>query len=305
MKEEIAQFADHLMEAKRLSPHTLDGYRRDLEDLARTLAGQGIAQPEQVRPYHLSSYVQQLRRMNRSPATISRRIVSIRAWFRYLQVHEGLAINPALQLEAPKLERTTPRALTIAGVERLLEAPDTRTPAGVRDRTMLEVLYATGMRVSELVSLDRTDVRTQLGIIACRGTGGKERMIPIGTLCCDWMVKYTEEARPALTADKPDTDALFVNQHGNRMTRQGFWKLIKKHAVAAGADADVTPHTLRHSFAVHLLEGGADLRAVQEMMGHADLSATLVYRTAAKSRLKDVYEQAHPRSRRKAPDEDR
>ncbi|MCC3373447.1 site-specific tyrosine recombinase [Cohnella sp. REN36] len=305
MNEAIGRFIAHLGEAKRLSPHTLDGYRRDLADLANWLADQGVAQPDGVRPYHLSAYAQQLRKLGRSPATISRRIVSIRAWFQYLQAAGEAGANPALTLEAPRLERQPPQAMPLADVERLLEAPDTGTPAGVRDRAMLELLYATGMRVSELVSLDRTDVRTALGIVACRGAAGKERLIPIGSLCGEWMIKYEEEARPALLADKPDPDALFVNHLGRRMTRQGCWKLLKKHAQAAGIAAEVTPHTLRHSFAVHLLEGGADPRSVQEMMGHADLSATMVYQPMAKPRLKDVYAQAHPRSRRPSPTGDR
>jgi integrase/recombinase XerD len=297
MKELLPGFLRYLREERGLAANSLDGYRRDLEDAFTELARLGIAEPQQVLPLHLTAYLRKLRSLSRSNATVLRRRSSIRAFFRYLQENRLLANDPSTRLEAPKPDRKPPRTLAVADIRRLLEAPRTDNPSGIRDRTILEVLYASGLRVSELLALDVEHIRPELGLIVCVGTGGKERMVPISSFCARWVIQYVQEARPCLAReDKPDS-ALFLSHLGTRMTRQGCWKIIKQLAREAGVDEAMTPYTLRHSFAVHLLAGGADLRSVQEMLGHAAAASTQVYQPAAKQRLKEVYEKAHPRAR--------
>jgi integrase/recombinase XerD len=195
------------------------------------------------------------------------------------------------------MERTLPKVLSLEEVEALLEAPKTNTPIGVRDKAMLELLYATGMRVSELVNLNLSDVHLTMGFVRCYGKGKKERIVPVGSMALNALKVYLETARPKLINPKKRTnDALFLNHHGERLTRQGFWKILKKLAKEANIEKELTPHTLRHSFATHLLENGADLRAVQELLGHADISTTQIYTHVTKTRLKDVYKQYHPRA---------
>jgi len=294
MQNEIEAFIEDL-QGRGLAANTLDGYGRDLRDLAGALKAQGIADIREVRPYHLAGYLQKLRGQARSNATLSRRVVSIRAFFHYLQLTKRIGENPALSLEAPKTERKVPRVLPVYEVEKLLEAPRTDHPGGIRDRAMLELLYACGLRVSELLALNVEHIRLDFGFIVCVGPGGRERMVPIGPVCAEWMAKYLTEARPQLVREGSAETALFLNRLGGRMTRQGCWKLIKKMAREAGIQSEFTPHTLRHSFAAHLLAGGADLRAVQEMMGHADPATTQLYQPAARIRIKEEYERAHPR----------
>lgn len=297
MKQDIANFMENLKAAGQLAANSLDGYRRDLEDVVRTFEERhGIVRAADVKPHHLSAYLHELREQGRSNATLSRRIVSIKAFFQYAHELEITPSNPSTRLTPPKAERKPPKALSLSDVERLLEAPELADDAGIRDRTMLETLYATGMRVTELTGLDVSDVRTDLRLLVCRGSGGRERMIPISSMCRDWMIKYLQEARPRMVRENGSEHALFVSHLGSRMTRQGFWKLIKKYAAAAGVSTEVTPHTLRHSFAYHLVDNGADLRAVQEILGHADLTATQVYQPSVKAKLRDVYDSFHPRS---------
>ncbi|SFB19308.1 integrase/recombinase XerD [Cohnella sp. OV330] len=298
MNQDIHPFLSHLKATRHLAANSLDGYRRDLEDLSRELqAHHDIVLTADIKPHHLSAYIHRLKEQGRTNATISRRIVSFKAFFQFALETGLTAANPSLRLAAPKAERKSPRALSLSDVERLLEAPDLSDEAGIRDRAMLETLYATGMRVTELTNLNVEDVRTDLRLLACRGTGGRERMIPISSMCRDWMIKYMQEARPRLLRDGAVEHALFVSHLGSRMTRQGFWKLIKKHAASAGVSTEVTPHTLRHSFAYHLVDNGADLRSVQEMLGHTDLTATQVYQPSSKAKLRDVYDSFHPRNR--------
>lgn len=298
MEQLVATYIEDLRSRKRLAPNTLDGYLRDLTDLIRYLTETGIAEPGEVRAYHLSAYMAKLRGMARSNATVQRRAVSIRSFFRYLAEQGLAAASLALTIEAPRNERRPPRVLSEEDAVKLLESASADTPAGIRDRTMLETLYASGLRVSELLALDVGHVRTELGLLVCTGPGGKERMVPIGSVCAEWMLKYVKEARPSLLKDGKPQTALFLNHLGGRMTRQGFWKRLKQIASEAGVDAELTPHTLRNSFAAHLLARGADLHSVQEMMGHAAPASTQFYQPAAKVRLKEVYERAHPRSRR-------
>lgn len=296
MRSDLDAFIEYLQAGKGLAANTLDGYHRDLNDFIGSLEALGAADVRDIRSYHLSGYLQSLRGQARSNATLSRRIVSIRAFFQYLLLQKKIAENPALSLEAPKPERKAPQVLSEQQVEKLLDAPRTDHPAGVRDRAMLEVLYACGLRVSELLALNVEHVKTELGFLICTGPGGKERMVPIGSVCAEWVSRYMREARPRLLSENSTERALFVNRLGSRMTRQGCWKTIKKLAAEASIPVELTPHTLRHSFAAHLLAGGADLRAVQEMMGHADPATTQFYRPPAKIRIKEEYDRAHPRA---------
>jgi len=228
----------------------------------------------------------------RSPATVSRCIASIKAFYSRFTVEGFISLNPASGISVTSAEKKPPRILTGEDVTRLLEQPDSNDPKGCRDRAMLETLYATGIRVSELIALDQTDANLATGLITCRN--GKERVIPIYAVAVGAIEHYLSFSRPKLAA--PDERALFVNTSGHRMSRQGFWKVLKGYASKATISEDITPQMLRHSFAAHLLENGADLRSLQEMLGHADISSTQVYARAVKRKLKDVYNKAHPRA---------
>ncbi|RUS48108.1 site-specific tyrosine recombinase [Cohnella sp. AR92] len=297
MRDHMDAYLKEAEQEKGLARNSLEGYRSDLADLLLYLEELGIGRVQDIHNRHLSAYLMKLRGLARSNSTVSRRLVSIRSFFHYLQTKRIVPDNPALTLQAPRAERKPYSAMTEEEVERLLETPELDSPSGLRDKAMLELLYATGLRVSELLALDEDHLYPELGLLRCVGPGGKERMVPLGSFCVEWMVKYTREARPALLREGKNEPALFLNHLGTRMTRQGCWKLIKKYAAESGLNEDITPHTLRHSFAAHLLGRGADLRSVQEMMGHKAPATTQIYQPAVKGRLKEVYEQAHPRAR--------
>ncbi|MBR6728537.1 MAG: tyrosine recombinase XerD, partial [Clostridia bacterium] len=238
-------------------------------------------------------YLNFLKKEGRANSTISRELIALKSFYAFLISKGLLAENPALGIKPPKVEKKLPQVLTTGEMERLLEQPVCSDLKGFRDKAMLEVLYATGIRVSELVQLDVSDVNLEMGFIRCAGAG-KERIIPIGKICTGFLAAYLDNARPLLV--KTPEEALFLNLLGQRMSRQGFWKLLKQYAQAAGIKQTITPHTLRHSFAAHLLENGADLHSIQTMLGHTDISATQVYVQFANSKLKDVYTKAHPRA---------
>ncbi|QHW30247.1 site-specific tyrosine recombinase XerD [Paenibacillus rhizovicinus] len=297
MKEQVQAFINSLQQGSRnRSPLTLQSYERDLSQLLRYLDSEGIGRVQDIQKHHLSLYVLQLKGLGRSAATISRQLVSLRAFFHYLLAAGRVTANPTLHLEPPKQDKRVPDALSLEEVERLLAAPDTATIAGIRDQAMLELLYATGMRVSELISLDLEHVQLMLGFIRCMDAKAKERIIPLGGAAADALTSYLGDVRPQLA--KNGGEALFLNRQGGRMTRQGFWKIMKKYASEAGIGSELTPHSLRHAFASHLLQNGADLHSVQEMMGHAGLQTTQKYVQQAKTRIKDVYQLAHPRAKR-------
>ncbi|GBF72696.1 site-specific tyrosine recombinase XerD [Paenibacillus sp. 598K] len=296
MEAHIESFIEHLADERQLSASTLDAYARDVAGFVVYASGEGVADIEQITRHHLARYILLLRQRGRAGATITRNIVSLRAFFHYLVRSGRLLQDPSIHLEMPKQEKKLPHILTVEEVRRLLEAPDTGDAPGRRDAAMLELLYATGMRVSELTMLDCEHLHLELRFLRCIGSNGNERIIPIGEGALQALQRYLSAGRPQLLrADKP-SEALFLNQQGGRMTRQGFWKLIKKYAQAAGIEAEITPHSLRHAFAAHLLDAGADLRAVQEMLGHADISTTQMYIGPSKARMKDVYDRAHPRA---------
>ncbi|AIQ53781.1 site-specific tyrosine recombinase XerD [Paenibacillus sp. FSL R7-0331] len=296
MKSHLQPFMQYLTEDKGLSPSTLESYGRDVTQFLEFAAGRGIASPDEIRRTHLLQYHAQLRGAGRAAATVNRSTVSLRAFFHFLLKTRQINQDPTLDMDKIKPSKKPPMILSIGEVERLLAAPEGNSPQGMRDKAMLELLYATGIRVSELISLDVGDVQTGLKFARCSSASGKERIIPIGTIAADSVARYTDGMRDKLLRSSLDEPALFLNSLGGRLTRQGFWKIIKKYAREAQIGQDITPHTLRHSFAAHLLEGGADLRSVQQMLGHADISTTQIYSGIARKNMKEVYENHHPRA---------
>lgn len=293
MDELLDKFIDYLRDTKKSSLNTELSYRRDLIKLIRFLSSKGIADVSKVTETDLGSYVLYLERQNFTAATVSRNIASIKAFFHYCDKMGIVAYSPAEGLRAPKIEKKVPTIMSMEEVVRLLEAPSGDTPKDLRDKAMLEVLYATGIRVSELISLKTTDLNLALGYIDCHD-GNKDRVIPFGNEAKNALMNYLSRAREAMIGNESEV-TLFVNCSGSPMSRQGFWKLIKYYAKKARIETDITPHTLRHSFAAHLIENGADLRSVQEMLGHSDISTTQIYANYAQNRLKRIYEHAHPR----------
>jgi integrase/recombinase XerD len=291
----IDAFLAYALTEEGLAPQSIEAYKRDLDDFARFLAGRGASDPGQVTRSAVTLYLVALRRRGRAPATVKRRAAAVRSLFKYLLRENVLTADPTLDLAAPKLPKRLPRVLTIEEVERLLAAPDLSSPRGLRDRAMLELLYGSGLRVSEVTSLNVGDVDLSVELVRCLGKGSKERLVPIGSHAVRAVRAYQQTARPVLVGRRM-TSALFLNRRGDRLTRQGCWKLLRGHARRAGIMRPLTPHVLRHSFATHLLERGADLRAVQEMLGHATINTTQIYTHVARDRLRVIYAQAHPRA---------
>lgn len=293
MKDEIGQFIEYLHNVKKTSNNTEMSYRRDLNKVQAYLTARSVTDVKQVSSQMLEDYVDDLRQQNFAPASVSRNIASIKAFFHYL-VNEGKIENDvSVPLKAPRLEKKLPGIMSMDEVVRLLEQPKGNAPKEVRDRAMLELLYATGIRVTELITLKLSDLNMPMNYIICRDRN-KERIIPFGTAAREALARYLSGARDALVKET-SFDTLFVNCSGEPMSRQGFWKLIKSYTKKAGITADITPHTLRHSFAAHLVENGADLRSVQEMLGHSDISTTQIYANMNHNRIREVYAKAHPR----------
>jgi integrase/recombinase XerD len=292
----IQRFIDYLAVERGLSHNTLESYERDLQAFKTYVTASTPTFSEtEVKQYHVAGYLGYLHSSGRANTTISRNLASLRSFFQFL-VREGVVVqNPTVHVETPKIEKRLPRVLSMDEIERLLEAPKINSHTGLRNQAMLELLYATGIRVSELISIQINDINLSAGFLRCMGKGSKERIIPIGEYAQKVMINYLSIGRPHLVRDVSNP-SLFLNHHGIQLSRQGFWKILKKHAQEVGILKDITPHTLRHSFATHLLERGADLRAVQEMLGHADISTTQIYTHVTRSRLKDVYKVAHPRA---------
>jgi len=292
----IEQFRSFLANERGLAYNTLESYTRDIRQFCKYLngwhAGESLLA---VRRGTIVAYMIFMERSGKSVATVARRLSALRCFYQWMHREGLVSEDPTVDLEAPRLQKKLPRVMSVAEVERLLEQPDPSTPIGLRDRAMLELLYATGVRVSEIVYLDTQDVNWELSYIRCRGKGGKERVVPFGSVAQLWLERYLRHARPRLARSGHDP-ALFLNHQGKRLTRQGFWKIVKKYARQAGISRAIAPHSLRHSFATHLLENGADLRAVQEMLGHADISTTQIYTHITRTRLREVYARAHPRA---------
>ena len=293
MERVIMNFISYLHNIKKTSNNTELSYKRDLGKMRQYLEENGISGLNDITEEVLDSYIVYLEENQFAAATISRNIASIKAFFHYLAKEAVIEKDISVGLKAPKIEKKMPEILTPEEVIWLLEQPKGDTPKEIRDKAMLELLYATGIRVTELITLKVSDVNLQMGFIVCRD-GSKERVIPFGAAAKKAMTNYLDKARNVMLFDL-QSDILFVNCSGQPMSRQGFWKLIKYYAKKAGIMADITPHTLRHSFAAHLVENGADLRSVQEMLGHSDISTTQVYATLTHNRIREVYSKAHPR----------
>jgi integrase/recombinase XerD len=290
----LDEFSDALWLEDGLSRNTLESYRRDLNKFAEWLEKQrgcGLADTNHA---DIQGFLAYLYKQEAKSTSTSRAISSLKRLFRYLLRQNKIAVDPTLQIATPKLPRSLPKTLTEEDVELLLNAPDVQTPLGMRDRTMLEVLYASGLRVTELVNLSIAQVSLDMGVTRVMGKGSKERLVPLGEEALDWIKRYLAEARPALLSGQL-SDALFVTQRGGAMTRQMFWHLIKKHAKHGGLHKPLSPHTLRHAFATHLLNHGADLRVVQMLLGHSDISTTQIYTHVARERLKQLHAIHHPR----------
>ena len=289
----LDRYLDGLLVERGLSQHTVDAYRRDLRRLAGNLedAGGDLLTAE---VNQLGQHLRRLRREGLSPRSVSRALVSMRRFYAFL-VNEGdREDNPAVNLYPPRLPRRLPKVLSEAEVEALLRAPDTSRSPGIRDRTMIELLYATGLRVSEMVGLERSQLQLDAGYLVAFGKGAKERVVPVGESAETWLNRYLDEVRPVMA--KGRHDVVFVSYRGSGLTRQGFWKLLRNYGRGAGIP-DLSPHVLRHSFATHLLEHGADLRAVQVMLGHANITTTQIYTHIHEHRLRTLYDRYHPRAR--------
>jgi len=290
----LATFLRYLTVERGLSFNTLEAYGRDLKRFGSSLKGSRIGF-RRVRRQDLLTHIRSLRQAGLSPKSVARAINSLRMFYRFLIFEGEVRSDPTTDLDSPRTWKSLPRFLTFEEVERLLAAPDTHRPLGVRDLAMLEVLYATGIRVSELLSLTLEDLNLEVGYLTCLGKGSKERIVPLGRKAIERLREYLREVRPAVTR-AADSRFLFTNRNGSKMTRQGFWKILKAYGTTAKIRRSLSPHVLRHSFATHLLEHGADLRSVQIMLGHADISTTQIYTHVNRERLRRIYHSFHPRA---------
>ena len=293
MPDPLASYLAYLRVEKGLADNTVVAYRRDIRQFLECLENSRVAL-DQVDRQQVQDYLRELYG-EVSPRTMARRIVALRSFFRFLLLDGYLSQDPTETLEAPRIWRSLPSYLTAEQVEELLALPDVARPLGLRNRAMLEVLYASGLRVSELVNLKIQDVRLDLGILRTMGKGSKERLVPVGDSARDWVERYLAQSRVHLARRRALTPILFLSQKGGAMTRQNFWNIVRGFASQLGV-SKLSPHVLRHSFATHLLEHGADLRAVQLMLGHADISTTQIYTHVTRERLRKIYDQHHPRA---------
>lgn len=293
--EELALFLEHIREEKSFSENTKMAYTHDVGYFVNYLSGQAGLTLAAVTPEVISAYLLHLSQEGKSPHTISRHLAALRTFFHFLEKKGLLQDNPAGKVASPRVPPRYPETLTVEEVERLLAQPNPHHVIGQRDRAILEVLYATGLRVSELIGLNLEDAVVGLEYLRCVEKNSRERVIPLGKKAVEALKVYLEKARPHLVAD-PTERALFVNARGKRLTRQGCWKIVKGYARLAGLEKRLTPHTLRHSFAVHLLTNGAELSVVQELLGHASMATTQVYSRLARGKLREVYTKAHPRA---------
>lgn len=295
MENEIQNFISYFHNTKKTSGNTEVSYERDLKKMMRYFEGeQHITEVSRITETNLNSYMLYLENRHFAPSTVSRSVASMRAFFQYLTRERVIDKDPSEHLKPPKVEKKMPEVLTVREVDLLLAQPSQETPKGIRDKAMLELLYATGIRVSELIHLTWPDVNLSMGYITCRERD-KERVIPFGSVARRALHHYLADARKVFVGDQ-ETEVLFTNCSGKPMSRQGFWKILKGYAASAGIEKDITPHTLRHSFAAHLIQNGADVRSVQEMMGHSDISTTQMYVNMNVYKIRDVYAKTHPRN---------
>ena len=295
MEHLLDQFLNYLVVERGLSPNTLESYSRDLIKYLEYLSRKCIKDINETSDLTVISFFTSLKKDGLSNRSIARNLSSIKMFYKFLAEDHHIKSNPTLNIETPKRESKLPQVLSMEEVDSLLKIPDRNTPLGLRDAALLELLYATGLRVSEIISLPLNNINLEAGYLIAYGKGSKERLVPIGEVAQNLIKEYLEKARPALLKKK-QSNYLFITRRTKPMTRQGFWKLIKKYASASGIKKNITPHTLRHSFASHLLERGADLRSVQIMLGHSDISSTQIYTHVTTERLKKIHNQYHPRS---------
>lgn len=295
MEQQIEEYLAYLSVERGLAQNTLDAYGRDLKAYARFLQQHSVTSFCNTEKEAVRAYLEHLHNLGRASSTISRNLAAIKSFYQFLVEEDVLEDDPTVHLDSPKVAKRLPRVLNLSEVEALLNQPSLEDAHSIRDKAMLEVIYATGIRVSELVSLNLLDINLEAGYLRCLGKGSKERIVPLGSVAIKYLDLYLQMARTEIVKRSGET-ALFVNHHGRRLTRQGFWKIIKRYAKEANIDENITPHTLRHSFATHLLENGADLRSVQEMLGHADISTTQIYTHITRNRLQEVYRKSHPRA---------
>ncbi len=293
MEKQVKLFLEFLQNDKKASDNTLQSYRRDIVYYSKYLESNNLNYAK-IKEEDIKEYLEHLQSIGKKPSTISRCLASIRSFYQFLVRNKKVKADPTAHIQSPKIEKRTPSVLTAKEVELLLDQPKDIDLKGTRDKAMLEFAYATGMRVTEIISLDVKDVKLDEGYVVCH-SGSKQRNIPLGTLSLKALKEYIEEARPVLIRDEK-VEALFVNVNGQRLTRQGFWKIVKYYKEQAHITKDITPHVLRHSFATHLLQNGADLKAIQTMLGHSDISSTQVYMQFQDSGLKNIYKKAHPRA---------
>lgn len=293
MEKQVKLFLEFLQNEKKASDNTLQSYRRDIVYYNKYLDTNQIDYTK-VQEEDIKKYLEYLESIGKKASTMSRNLASIRSFYQFLIRNKKVKVDPTTHMQSPKIEKRTPSVLTAKEVELLLEQPKDVDLKGTRDKAMLEFAYATGMRVTEIISLDIEDVKLDEGYVICH-SGAKQRNIPLGTMSLKALKEYIEEARPVLIRDE-SIKALFVNVNGQRLTRQGFWKIVKFYKEQAHITKDITPHVLRHSFATHLLQNGADLKAIQAMLGHSDISSTQVYMQFQDSGLKNVYKKTHPRA---------
>ncbi|MDH7602952.1 MAG: site-specific tyrosine recombinase XerD [Armatimonadota bacterium] len=291
----IQQFLDWLAVERGLSDHTIASYSKDLVQFAEFASKHNVADASRIDEELVKSFLSQLKRNRYAATSVARKLSAIRSFLKFLTAERIVGRNPLALVTFSRPARRLPKSLDVDEVARLLHAPDVHTDLGLRDRAMLETLYATGLRVSELISLRVSDVNLDAGFVRCVGKGGKERLVPLGEVAGGFIALYTSEVRERLAGGR-STEYLFLTTQGRPMSRVMFWKIIKKYARAAGITKEITPHTLRHSFATHLLERGADLRSLQEMLGHANIATTQIYTHVSRDHLREVYRETHPRA---------
>ncbi len=296
MNRYLDDFINYLAAEKKMAKNSLEAYKRDVREFAEMIRDKQDLALNEASNTEIVAYLLKLKNEGKSAATVNRKIASIRAFYNYLTAQKTISENPTMNIKSPKIERKGIEYLTIEEIENLLGKPD-RSLKGLRDRAILELLYATGIRVSEIIEMNLEDVNLRMGFVTCTGEHGKARIIPMGRPSRAAVEEYIYEIRSKLLRENNSGEkALFVNYTGNRLTRQGLWKLLKEYAKLAGIENKLTPQTLRNSFAVHMVQNGADLKSLQELMGHEDISATQIYLSVTKNRIKEVYDKSHPRA---------
>ncbi len=292
MQRYIEEYVEYLKKVKKLSDNSCNAYRGDLRDFFTEL---NIENPVEATNTDIVAFTLKLKKDGRSPSTVNRKVASLKSFYRYLFKNGIMDNNPADNLKSPKIERKKIEYLTISEVEKILEIPDDSVK-GKRDRSILEIMYATGIKASEVTDADVSDLNLRMGFITCRGEHGKARIVPIGRPARQALEEYIYDARQTILKNKDEQDALFLNLSGERMTRQGLWKILKEYVEKADIEKKITPQILRNSFAAHMIQNGADLKSLQELMGYEDITATQIYLTVSKNRIKEVYDNAHPRA---------